>query len=96
MRLEDLIVRLRIEEDNCASEKKEGKAIMESKANVAEKGKPPTITRRGSTMAMVPSKVLRKSSKASAMCATSKGTVLRPVIVARTKGIQRRNALKPM
>ena len=36
MRLEDLIVRLRIEEDNRASEKKAGKAIMESKANVVE------------------------------------------------------------
>ena len=34
MRLEDLIVRLRIEEDNRASEKKAGKGIMESKANV--------------------------------------------------------------
>ena len=36
MRLEDLIVRLRIEEDNLASEKKAGKAIMESKVNVVE------------------------------------------------------------
>ena len=38
MRLEDLIVRLRREEDNRASEKKEGKAIMESKVNVVEQG----------------------------------------------------------
>ena len=38
MKLEDLIVRLRIEEDNHASEKKAGKAIMESKANVVEQG----------------------------------------------------------
>ena len=38
MRLEDLIVRLRIEEDNCASEKKASKAIMESKANVVKQG----------------------------------------------------------
>ena len=38
MRLEDLIVRLRIKEDNRASEKKAGKAIMESKANVVEQG----------------------------------------------------------
>ena len=38
MKLEDLIVRLRIEEDNRASEKKAGKAIMESKANVVEQG----------------------------------------------------------
>ena len=96
MRLEDLIVRLRIEEDNRASGKKASKAIMESKANVVEQGQPPTITRRGSTMTMVPSKVLRKSSKESDMCATSKGTVLRIVIVARNKRIQRRNALKPM
>ena len=96
MKLEDLIVRLRIEEDNRASEKKAGKAIMESKAMLWNKGRPPIIVRRGSIMAMVPSKVLRKSSKASAMCATSKGTVLRTVIVARNKGIQRRNALKRM
>ena len=39
MRLEDLIVRLRIEEDNRASEKNAGKGIMESKANVVEQGK---------------------------------------------------------
>ena len=38
MRLEDLIVRLRIEEDNLASEKKVGKGFMESKANVVEQG----------------------------------------------------------
>ena len=38
MRLEDLIVRLRIKEDNRASEKKAGKGIMESKANVVEQG----------------------------------------------------------
>ena len=38
MRLEDLIMRLRIEEDNRASEKKVGKAIMKSKANVVEQG----------------------------------------------------------
>ena len=38
MRLEDLIVRLRIEEDNRASEKKAGKGFMESKANVVEQG----------------------------------------------------------
>ena len=38
MRLEDLIVRLRIEEDNPASEKKAGNGFMESKANVVEQG----------------------------------------------------------
>ena len=38
MRLEDLIVRLRKEEDNRAFEKKAGKAIMEFKANVVEQG----------------------------------------------------------
>ena len=38
MKLEDLIMRLRIEEENRASEKKTGKAIMESKANVVEQG----------------------------------------------------------
>ena len=38
MRLEDLIVRLRIEEDKHAFEKNVGKAIMESKAIVVEQG----------------------------------------------------------
>ena len=38
MRLEDLIMRLRIEEDNRASEKMAGKGFMESKANVVEQG----------------------------------------------------------
>ena len=38
MRLEYLIVRLRIKEDNRASEKKAGKGFMESKANVVEQG----------------------------------------------------------
>ena len=38
IRLKDLIVRLRIEEDNRASEKKARMAIMESKANVVEQG----------------------------------------------------------
>ena len=34
MKLEDLIVRLRIEEDNRASEKKAGRTFVKSKANV--------------------------------------------------------------
>ena len=38
MGLEDLIVRLRIEEDNRAYEKKASKAIVESKVNVVEQG----------------------------------------------------------
>ena len=38
MRLEDLIMRLRIEEDNRASEKKAGNGFLESKANVVEQG----------------------------------------------------------
>ena len=38
IRLEDLIVRFRIEEDNRASEKKASKGFMESKANVVEQG----------------------------------------------------------
>ncbi|XXG48240.1 hypothetical protein AAC387_Pa02g2746 [Persea americana] len=38
MKFEDLIVRLRIEEDNRASEKKAGKTFTEAKANVGEHG----------------------------------------------------------
>eukprot|EP00268_Persea_americana_P000700 TRINITY_DN10213_c2_g1_i2.p2 TRINITY_DN10213_c2_g1~~TRINITY_DN10213_c2_g1_i2.p2 ORF type:complete len:163 (+),score=33.31 TRINITY_DN10213_c2_g1_i2:4137-4625(+) len=41
MKLEDLIVRLRIEEDNRASEKKAGKTFTEAKANVVEHGQNP-------------------------------------------------------
>lgn len=41
MKLEDLIVRLRIEEDNRTSEKKAGKTFTEAKANVVEHGKNP-------------------------------------------------------
>ncbi|XXG68848.1 hypothetical protein AAC387_Pa06g1848 [Persea americana] len=41
MKLEDLIVRLRIEEDNRASEKKAGKTFIEAKANVVEHGQNP-------------------------------------------------------
>ena len=36
MSLEELIVHLRIEEDNCNSEKRAGKHHMESKANMVE------------------------------------------------------------
>ncbi|CAL2235353.1 unnamed protein product [Prunus armeniaca] len=36
MRLEDLIVRLRIEKDNCCADKK-SRSIMETKANIVEK-----------------------------------------------------------
>ena len=41
MKLEDLIIRLRIEEDNRASEKKAGKTFTEAKANVVEHGQNP-------------------------------------------------------
>ncbi|XXG73336.1 hypothetical protein AAC387_Pa07g2274 [Persea americana] len=41
MKLEDLIVKLRIEEDNHASKKKAGKTFIEAKANVVEHGQNP-------------------------------------------------------
>ncbi|XXG71258.1 hypothetical protein AAC387_Pa07g0553 [Persea americana] len=41
MTLEDLIVRLRIEKDNLAYEKKVGKTFIETKANVVEHGQNP-------------------------------------------------------
>ncbi|XXG82530.1 hypothetical protein AAC387_Pa10g0455 [Persea americana] len=41
MKLEDLIVRLRIEEDNRASEKKAGKTFIAAKANMVEHGQNP-------------------------------------------------------
>ena len=36
MTIDELIVRLRIEEDNCKAEKRNGKNFIESKANVVE------------------------------------------------------------
>ena len=96
MKLEDLIVRLRIEEDNCASEKKAGKGFMESKANVVEQGQTYHNNKKRKHNGNGPKQGPTKSSKASAMCATSKGTVLRTFVVARNKGIRKRNALKPM
>ncbi|XXG56830.1 hypothetical protein AAC387_Pa03g4144 [Persea americana] len=48
MKLEDLIVRLEIEEDNCASEKKKaGKTFTEAKANVVEHGQNPQKRKNG-------------------------------------------------
>ena len=44
--LEDLIVRLRIEEDNMLSEKKVGKNLEVSKANVVEEGSKPNKKRK--------------------------------------------------
>ena len=44
--LEDLIVRLRIEEDNSLSEKKVGKNLEVSKANVVEEGSKPNKKRK--------------------------------------------------
>ena len=76
--------------------RRQARASWNPRPMLWNKGRPPTIARRGSTTATVLSKVLRKSSKASAMCATNKGVVLRTVVVARNKGIRRRNALKPM
>ena len=96
MRVEDLIVRLRIEEDNRACEKKIGKGIMESKANVVEQGQTSHNHKKRKHNGNGPKQGPTKSSKASAMCATSKGAVLRNVVVARNKGIRRRNALKPL
>ena len=75
MRLEDLIVRLRIEEDNRASKKKASKAIMESKANVVEQGQTShnnkTRKHDGNGPKQGPTK---KFPKASAMCAQARAS----------------------
>ncbi|KAL0314405.1 UNVERIFIED_CONTAM: hypothetical protein Sangu_2284900 [Sesamum angustifolium] len=46
MGLEDLIVRLRIEEDNCLSEMKSGKLQIEAKANLMEQNGNTSIKRK--------------------------------------------------
>ena len=67
MRLEDLIVRLRIEKDNCSSERAVGNHYMESKANIVDHKRI-----RGSTLVKAQSKelvgVTLQSSTENAMC----------------------------
>ncbi|XXG43378.1 hypothetical protein AAC387_Pa01g3429 [Persea americana] len=94
MKLEDLIVRLRIEEDNRASGKKAGKTFTEAKANVVEQGQnskkrknPPRVQNK------VP--MTTRSSKGNAMCVTTRATMLRTVVSERTKAIQVRNQRRP-
>ena len=89
MRLEDLIMRLRIEEDNRASEKKAGKAIMESKANVTEQGKTSHNNKKRKHNGNGPKQGSTKKFQ-------GKCYVCNKQEHARNKGIQRRNALKPM
>ena len=67
MRLEDLIVRLRIEKDNCSSERAVGNHYMESKANIVDHKRI-----RGSTLVKAQSKelvgVTLQSSAENAVC----------------------------
>ncbi|KAK3008464.1 hypothetical protein RJ639_013293 [Escallonia herrerae] len=53
MKLEDLIVRLRIEEDNRQSEKKAGNYHQEAKANVVEQGLTPLLNTIKATLSSV-------------------------------------------
>ncbi|XXG40597.1 hypothetical protein AAC387_Pa01g1276 [Persea americana] len=94
MKLEDLIVRLRIKEDNRASEKKAGKTFTEARANVVEHGR---IQRRERILPAVQNKVpmTTRSSKGNAMCTTNRATVLRTIVSERTKAIQVRNQRRP-
>ena len=77
MKLEDLIVRLRIEEDNIVSKKKVDNHSMESKAHVIEEGhktnKKSMLANKG------PRVVIPRGSKAIALCATSQDIVQRIV-----------------
>ena len=78
MKLEDLIVRLRIEEDNRVSEKKIGNHSMESKAHVLKRDIKPI--RKGSMLANKgPRVVIPRGSKAIALCATNRDIVQRIV-----------------
>ena len=54
MRLEDLIIRLRID---VHLKRRQARPLWNPRPMLWNKGRPPTITRKGSTMAMVPSKV---------------------------------------
>ena len=78
MKLEDLIMRLRIEEDNRVSEKKIGNHSMESKAHVIEEGH--KTNKKGSVLANKgPRVVIPRGSKAIALCATNQDIMQRIV-----------------
>lgn len=90
MGLEDLILRLRINEDNRASERKTGSHLMESKENVVEDD---TIsTRKGSNLDKVQTKETSKSSclRGRVFCATSR--VIKPMSVAPTREKEKRSS----
>ena len=73
MRLEDLIVRLRIEEDNRASEKKAGKGFMESKANVVEQGQNSHNPKKRKHNGNVPKQGLTKKFQGKCYVCNKKG-----------------------
>ncbi|CAB4286020.1 unnamed protein product [Prunus armeniaca] len=80
MGLEDLIARLRIEEDNLGSEKKIGGTSMMAKAHVVEDG--PKKRKRGSTQGKALAKGTQRRTKGSrenALTATSMVIELRTV-----------------
>ena len=74
MKLEDLTVRLRIEEHNRVSEKKVGNHSMESKAYVIEEGHK-TNKKMNMLANKGPRVVIPRNSKAIALCATNRDIV---------------------
>ena len=78
MKLEDLIVRLRIDEDNRVSEKKVDNHSMESKAHVIEEGHK-TNKKRKYVANKGPRVVIPRNSKAISLCETNRDIVQRIV-----------------
>ncbi|RVW12663.1 hypothetical protein CK203_114833 [Vitis vinifera] len=64
MGLKDLIVRLKIEEENCVSEKKVEKHPMESKANLVE----PKSNKKRKHFGKIPSQGKNKYKKFAGKC----------------------------
>ncbi|CAB4316365.1 unnamed protein product [Prunus armeniaca] len=78
MGLEDLIARLRIEEDNCGSEKKIGGTSMMAKAHVVENGPKKKKKMKGKALAKGTQR-RTKGSRENALTATSMVIELRTV-----------------
>jgi len=97
--LEDLIVRLRIEEDNRMLEKKTVNPI-ESKAHVVEEGQSSKNKKRKHLNQGGPNKGLKvetlKSSMENVLCVTSRDIVLKIAVIRKIKGMRNISKHKPM
>lgn len=86
MSLDDLTVRLRIEENNCGSQKKSINTSMVAKANVVKVGsKNQNKKRKVPTKSRIKMAAIPNDSKGIALCAAKKDIVLMSVTIANPK-----------